>query len=153
VFALDPVKGAWSVAGGSFPNPRVDLAAAALGNEIYVVGGKGSAAVDIYDTGKGSWRKGPALPSPRAGAAAGVLGGKLHVTGGQSTQPLKTFGEHLVLDPKAGGWSHAADLPTPRHSVASAVLGNGWYVVGGGKGAGVFTDFTAADTAEVFEAN
>ena len=117
------------------------------------VGGRNSAAVDIYDTGKGAWRKGPALPAPRSGAAIGVFGGRVHIAGGQSVVPLKTFAEHLQLDPKSGSWSRAADLLTPRHGLASAVLKDGWYVVGGGKGAGVFTDFTASDTVEVYKAD
>jgi N-acetylneuraminic acid mutarotase len=85
--------------------------------------------------------------------AIGILSGKVHVTGGQSIQPLKTFAEHLVLDPKSGSWSPAAEMPTPRHGLASAVLNGDWYVVGGGKGAGVFTAFTASDTVEVFQGN
>ena len=149
-FVLDPASGHWSVAGGALAHPRAGLGAAVMGNQIYVVGGRNSAEVDVYDIGKGAWHAGPALPGPRAGAAAGVIGGRLHVAGGQRVDPFKTYAEHLVLDPKSGSWSHAAEMPTPRHGVGSAVLDGSWYVIGGGKGAGVFTTFTASDNVEVY---
>jgi N-acetylneuraminic acid mutarotase len=148
-------SGSWRVGAAAMPRPRAQAAAALLDGNIYVIGGRdaegrASAAVDVFNPGEGRWRRGPDLPSARSGLTAATLGGRLHIAGGERLDPLKTFADHLVLDQAKGAWMAAQPMSAPRASLASAVAGGSWYLMGGGNGAGVFANFTVADTVEAY---
>src|SRR5438093_13417106 len=73
------------------PVPRTEVAAAALGKEIVVVGGfleKGGSShrVDFYAPESDTWRSGPDLPAAVNHAAATVARGALYVLGGYGAE-------------------------------------------------------------------
>src|SRR3954464_15842598 len=73
--------------GAPLPVPRTEVASAALGRDIAVVGGYvasggSSNEVDLYSPGSDAWRRGPDLPAGVNHAAAAVSRGRLHALGG-----------------------------------------------------------------------
>src|SRR5687767_7069011 len=76
----------WSSA-APMPTPRSEVASAAIGQKIYVIGGldgfaRTSAVVEIFDTKENSWTAAKPLPKGVHHATAHALGGKIFVFGG-----------------------------------------------------------------------
>src|SRR5689334_25179852 len=69
------------------PTPRTEVAAAALGEKIYVLGGfgKGGDLVEEYDTAANRWRRRAPLPRLLHHIGAAAVGGKIYVIGGYSS--------------------------------------------------------------------
>lgn len=132
--------GSWKTL-APMPTPRSEVAAAALGNRIYVAGGISPSprivdAFEVYDVASNRWEKLTALPEPVHHAGAAALNGKVYIIGGfggslLSWQPKDHVWEY---DPSAGRWRDRARLPTPRGALAAAVLQGRIYAIGG-KGA------------------
>lgn len=136
VEVYDPAKNAWSRL-GPMPVPRSAAAAAVLGDQVFVIGGRlragrgkwATARVDVYDCSRKVWKELRPLARPRTGAAAGVLGGRILVVGGAAAGgPTATV---EVYDPKTGTWTSAAPLREARTGLNCAVVGNTLYVIGG----------------------
>jgi N-acetylneuraminic acid mutarotase len=116
------------------PDPRGEVAAAVVGNEIAVVGGfdrsgLDSARVDVYSPARDTWRRLPSLPAPVDHAMAAAAGGRLYVIGGygRSRAPRRTA---WILAPN-GRWRALPSLPAPRAAGGAAILRGRLYVVGG----------------------
>ncbi len=111
----------------AFPDPRDHLAAAAIGDDLLVVGGrrlsaaKNSGRLDVFDTKSKTWTRGPDMPTPRGGIAAAVLDGRLFVFGGE--EPSATFDETEIYDPDARMWRTGPPMPTARHGLGAAPTG------------------------------
>lgn len=126
-------------------------AAVALGGRIWLIGGfeqqtnLPTAAVHVYDPGRGSWTSAPPLPGPRGGAAAVVLDGRIHVLGGGNS--ASTIADHSVYDPRTKRWRRAAPLPRAEGSVAAVVFGGRIWAIGGRSGASDFGDVYVYDAA------
>ena len=115
------------------PLPRTEVAAAAVGSEIAVVGGftsDGGAATraDAYSPSRDSWRRLPDLPVGIHHSTAVGAGGRLYVLGGYNGDgvPLRTT---LVLE--RGRWRALPRMPFAR-AAAGAAVANGKIVVAGG---------------------
>jgi Kelch motif/Galactose oxidase, central domain len=114
------------------PLPRTEVAAAAVGGEIAVVGGyladgSTSRRVDFYDPSAGSWRRGPDLPVAVNHAMAATVRGRLYVVGGYgSAGPLRAA--FVLAD---GRWRALPKPPAARAAAGSAGLGGRLYVAGG----------------------
>ncbi|MDX5365637.1 MAG: hypothetical protein LPK88_04345 [Alphaproteobacteria bacterium] len=154
VWAYDPSANSWQQVGDPMPGPRVAAAYAAANGRIYAIGGlidgNATARVDIFDPATGRWQSGPALPSPRAGHVAAVMNGRIHVTGGEQRRPLRTYGDHFVLDAGGSVWRRSAAMPSPRHGAVAAAADGRLVVVGGSPGAGVYTVFTETDVVDIY---
>jgi N-acetylneuraminic acid mutarotase len=122
---------AWRTA-APIPLPRSEVAAAAVGNEILVVGGflesgGSSSRVDAYSPARNRWRKLPDLPVAVNHPMAAAARGRLYVLGGYgATGPLRTA---FVF--AQGRWSRLPDLPESRAAAGAAVVGGTLYVMGG----------------------
>lgn len=121
----------------AFPDPRDHLAAAAIGDDVYVIGGRklslsrNSGRLDVFDTEARSWRRGPEMPTARGGIAAASLDDRLFVFGGE--QPSGTFDETEIYDPAEDRWAAGPAMPTARHGLGAAATHTGRIaVVGGG---------------------
>jgi hypothetical protein len=115
------------------PLPRTEVAAAAVGNEIVVVGGftadgGASQRADAYSPARNTWRRLPDLPVGRHHAMAVGLGGKAYVLGGYSATgaPLRTA---FVLED--GAWRALPRMPFPRAAAGVGVSGRRIVVAGG----------------------
>ena len=64
-----------------------------------MIGGSGSASVEIFDPQTNSWTAGVALPAARCYAAAASLEGKIYLVGGTGSSKVEAF------DPQAGAWA------------------------------------------------
>jgi len=139
---------------------RFSLAAGAIGDRLYAVGGiindgdGPGTKLERYDPAVGPfgasdrWNLNPtgfplppptplaSLNVPREGLAVAALGGKLYAIGGHTSGSIATAAVEAytpVADPGPGSWAMRASLSVARTSPAAAVIGSTLYVVGGGE--------------------
>ena len=120
------------------PTARQEVAVAALGELIYVIGGFGAAAepvatVEAYDVAEDRWQARSPYRMPVHHAAAAVVGGRLYVVGGYTGgrvgwSRLASLHEY---DPARDTWIARAAMPTPRGALAVAVVGDRLHALGG----------------------
>ncbi len=138
----DPVTNTWTTL-APMPTARAGAAAAAVDDNIFVIGGRLSApgpcgagpylaTVEKYDIDTDTWSTVASLPSPRSDLAAVAHGGKIFVFGG-------CFGavtdEVDMYDPPTNTWTTGlAHMPTPRASLAAGHSGQSVYAIGGWDG-------------------
>ena len=115
------------------PVSRTEVAAAAAGGRVVVVGGyladgTSSAHAYAYDPSRDSWRRLPDLPVAVNHAAAATYRGRVYVLGGYvgRGQPLRGA---WVLE--GNRWRALPRMPFARAAAAAAVAGHRLYVVGG----------------------
>ncbi len=153
LFVFDVQERQWSTLEQGLSDSR-DLAAIAIGSDIYVIGGgpveTPVSAVHIFNTLDDSWSEGPAMPIARSGHAIAALNSEIHVLGGRSSGRGMSLADHWVLNIEAGTWSAAEHLPTPRTGAEAVALGGAIYLVGGGAGGGFFAPFTAMSETDVW---
>ena len=119
------------------PDPRNQLAPAALGGRLYAIGGRvdGSYARNLqaneaYDPATDRWEARAPLPTARSGIAAAVLDQRIVVVGGEGT--AGTFEEVEAYDPERDGWTSYAPMPTARHGLGAAVVDGRMHIIAGG---------------------
>lgn len=150
VFAIsaappDQASGSWATAAPA-PTKRTEVAAGALGGDIYVVGGFEqpglsnvlhlaiTPAVEAYDASTDRWTVKASLPVGLHHAGIGVVGKHLYVVGGYTQsglsvwQPVATV---YAYDRTADTWTERASMPTARGALAVAVFDGKLYAVGG----------------------
>ncbi|MFF3853870.1 Kelch repeat-containing protein [Micromonospora sp. NPDC002575] len=140
----DPVYGAgWKplldIAGG----PRQEHSVAAIGGDVYVIGGIVPATsggvvttdrVEVYDTRRGTWRNAAPLPVAMNHPNVAVAGGRIYVlgglSGGASWQALR---DSFVYEPRLDRWQPLPPVPAglERGSAAVGVHGGTIYLAGG----------------------
>jgi hypothetical protein len=120
-------------AGAPLPVPRTEVAAAAVGSEIVVVGGftidgGASQRADAYSPARDSWRRLPDLPVGVHHAMAVGAGGRAYVLGGYTAagMPLRT-----AFTLERGRWRPLPRMPSPRAAAGAAVAGGNIVVAGG----------------------
>jgi N-acetylneuraminic acid mutarotase len=133
------VAAGWT-SGTPLPEPRTEVAAAALHGEIVVVGGfaadgSNTRRADAYSPTRDSWRRLPDLPVSVDHAAAASYAGKVYVVGGYGAdrRPLRAA---FSFDGRA--WQRLPAPPEARGAAAAAATSAGKvYVVGGRTAAGL----------------
>jgi hypothetical protein len=130
------------------PTQRTEVAAAAVGRRIWVLGGYAPdgatlATVEVYDTSADTWARGPDLPTAVNHAMAATLGGVLYVAGGNdgsrpSTQLARLDGDR---------WRTLAPLPQGRSAGGLVALEGRLYLVGGVVEGGLAADTQVYDPA------
>jgi non-specific serine/threonine protein kinase len=114
------------------PLPRSEVAAAAVGNEIVVVGGflqdgSSSTRAEAYSPARNRWRRLPDLPVAVNHPMAAAARGRLYVVGGYGAAgALRTA--HAFF---RGRWERLPDMPESRAAAGAAVVGRTLYVMGG----------------------
>lgn len=116
---------------GDIPTPRSEVAAAALRDSIFVVGGFGGGKrVEVFSTDQGGWtskRDYPLEVDHAMSAATEDATGGLFVFGGNSGgQPTAR-----VFRFDGNGWTERAPMPLPRSQAAAVAVGDKIYIVGG----------------------
>ena len=113
------------------PTPRNHLAAAAVNDKLYAIGGRPGDLIinEEYDPKTDTWRARADMPTGRSGIAAAAIGRRVYVFGGENAH---TFDENEEYDPQANTWKAMAPMPTARHGLAAVPLGGSVYVLGGG---------------------
>ena len=115
------------------PLPRTEVAAAAVGSEIVVVGGftidgGASRRADAYSPARDSWRRLPDLPIGVHHAMAVGVAGKAYVLGGY-TATGATLRTAFVLED--GAWRALPRMPFPRAAAGAGASGRRIVVAGG----------------------
>ncbi|QDB80226.1 hypothetical protein FE251_13175 [Georgenia wutianyii] len=127
--------GCWSTA-APLPVEVLDAGGVAIGDAMYVVGGKGpdghSNRVYRYDAGPGTWtrvadRPGPAVENP----AVTTADGRLLVLGGSTAPFSGAVSAAWSYDPASNSWQALPALPTARGGATAQVVGGQVYVAGG----------------------
>jgi N-acetylneuraminic acid mutarotase len=120
---------------------RSEVAAAVLGDRIYLVGGLTSAgptdAVEEYDPAADRWRTRTPLPQRVHHPAAASWNGRLYVMGGFIARGFSIW--HSIAsvyeyDPATDRWRSRTAMPTARGALASVVIGDRIFAVGGTNG-------------------
>ncbi|MFQ5894520.1 MAG: Kelch repeat-containing protein [Nitrospinota bacterium] len=119
------------------PTERGEVAVAAVGEKVYVIGGFGGGTrrslVEEYDTRTDTWRARAPLPIAVRHPAAAGIGGKLYVVGGflHSAWRWPPVGRLFEYDPTADRWRERAPMPTARGALAAVAIEGKLYAVGG----------------------
>ncbi|MDO8631162.1 MAG: kelch repeat-containing protein, partial [Phycisphaerales bacterium] len=131
VFAYDTVGNSFSNA-ATLPLTRCSIAVAAMGNNLYFVGGwyrvggeQSLRRVDVYDTVAHTWSSALNLPENIEGAAAAAINGRLYVVGGYNrTIPAMPFSKQLWVyaPPPLNTWTQLPDMPTARYTAMAVPL-------------------------------
>lgn len=136
---VDPVTHNKWTSAATMQVPVSDMAAATLGNKIYVIGGatKSQATgivntVQIYNPAANTWKLGVSFPNPIIASSAAVVGTTLYVFGGSSDGINATNAVWAYTT--AGGWVPKAIMPTARAQSAAVVENGIIYVIGGQQG-------------------
>jgi hypothetical protein len=140
----DPVTNTWRTL-APMPTPRAGLATAAVGGNIYAIGGRvnpftpcqgglgpQSLAVERYSVASGTWSSVAPMPNPRGDLAAVAVGRKIYVFGG-CDETFSPTGEVDVYDTVTNTWtSNISTMPAPRYAfyTLGATRGRVW-VIGG----------------------
>ena len=119
---------------------RTEVAGAAVGNDVYVIGGfvkPNRTAAAVERLRRGRWAFVRPLPVPLNHAAAVGYRGFVYVAGGYASpnglaQPVSTLYRY---DPRRNGWKRLRDMPTARAALALGALGGRLYAAGGADGA------------------
>jgi len=123
------------------PTTRQEVATAALGTRLVVIGGFDESAepvdaVEAYDPETNAWE--PLAPYPMAvhHAAAVTVGDRLFVIGGYTGGRLQWTALNEVHEyvPGHNRWEARASMPTGRGALAAAVLGGRVHALGGAVG-------------------
>lgn len=137
--------GTWQTAAPA-PAKRTEVAAAAVGGKIYVVGGFSepnlqnmlkfaiSSDVEVYDPVSDSWSITTPLPEGRHHAGIASYNGLLYVIGGFTKSFLSVW--HAVptvyqYDSATTKWRELAPMPTARGALGVTVYQNRIYAIGG----------------------
>ncbi len=137
-YSAGPGLGAWITKAGLI-HSRSEVAAAAVGGKMYVLGGyaDGNVAQSLneeYDPKTDTWReRAPLLRGGNHIAAIG-LDGKLYVIGGMTLQNAEAFADVSAYDPTTDKWTARAPLPEPLGSMAVVATGGVIHAMGGAGG-------------------
>jgi N-acetylneuraminic acid mutarotase len=134
------------------PLPRSEVAAAAVGSEIVVVGGflesgESSSRVDAYSPARNRWRRLPDLPVAVNHPMAAASRGRFYLVGGYgATGPVRAAFAFFK-----GRWTRLPDMPETRAAAGAAVVGRTLYVMGGVTDAGRVGNRELARTGLAFD--
>ena len=120
------------------PSARQEVAVAAYGGRVWVIGGFGGSAepmatVEMYDPARNTWETRASLPVPTHHAAAAVVGDRLFAIGGYTGGRVRWMALDTVYEFIASreAWEPRAPMPTPRGALAVAVLNDRVHALGG----------------------
>lgn len=127
---------AWQqIASQERPHARHENSMAAIGDRLYLLGGRGDRPLDIYDLKTRRWSQGSAPPLAISHAQVAVFDQRLYVVGGfLGDYPEEASLSHvLVYDPTQDRWSTGAEIPAARRRGAAGLVAHDGvlYLVGG----------------------
>lgn len=134
----------------SMPAPRQETAVAAVGGQVYVLGGLVDGAlevptVEVYDPGGDAWQSAADLPAPMHHAHVAAFDGALYLLGSLRTLSFTANGESARYDPESDGWTPLTAMPvgTERGGGIAVSLDEAIVVIGGLRGGQAVSDVWA----------
>lgn len=112
------------------------MAAAALGDRIYVLGGfvppgRTVALVEVYDTSSDTWSRGPDLPLAVNHGMALTADGVIYALGGYTGESGLSAPTDRAFALRGGRWDELPPMPEVRAAAGAAAIGGKIYVAGG----------------------
>ena len=135
-FVLTSLDGLWETA-APLPSARNSAAAAVIGSDWHVVGGRtvagGNTPIhEVYDANEDRWRIAAPMPQGQGGLAAAAVGSRLYAFGGEFFDAGGgVYAEAWVYDPATDAWTAIPDMPRPRHGLGAVAVDEDIYVIGG----------------------
>src|SRR5438445_9043007 len=128
-------SGTWTQK-ASMPAVRGEVAAAAVGDKLFAVGGnlagKALPRNEQYDPAADRWQARAPLPQARDHLGVAALNGKIYTCGGFTSSVHQGAGDVVFeYDPSADSWRTLAPMKAPRAAVGVAVLDGKIHVIGG----------------------
>ncbi|MEH1123894.1 Kelch repeat-containing protein [Micromonospora sp. CPCC 206061] len=128
---------------------RTEVAAAAVGTRIYVIGGYREdggtvSTVEILDTATGRWERGPDLPVAVNHAMAAAVGGTVYLFGGFQEGGDASAAAYRL---DGGVWRPVAAMPQPRGAGTAISVEGQIYVAGGVNAGGLSRQMLVYDVA------
>jgi N-acetylneuraminic acid mutarotase len=125
--------GGWETLAGK-PTAVTDVQAAAVGERIYVPGGKNTAGqpvnvLEVYSPRLNKWEQLAPLPVALSGYALAASEGRLYLFGGWDGSAVSAA--VFSYDPATNTWKTGTPLPAPRTNAAAVLVENRIYVIGG----------------------
>lgn len=160
--SMDPATGRWSQLPDA-PRARDHVAAATLGSQLVVAGGRRSRAktnevmsltesnVDVFDFNTNKWKSAEMeghIPTMRAGSSAVVYDNKIVILGGESGAQVPAHSEVEAFDPKTMKWVSMPNLNTGRHGTGAGIINGKIYTAAGSQNRGGGPEL---NSIEVFE--
>jgi N-acetylneuraminic acid mutarotase len=150
VLILDKAEGRW-VYGPSLHHARAAGAAAVVGNDIVVVGGRtgtsgpsSSQPVTTTEIFNGtSWHDAAPIPVSCNHLAAASDGTYLYAVGGHQITDTSTIAVLQRFDPATGQWTQLPPMPTAASGLGAVIVGDELITVGGDNGLIVFSTVRA----------
>lgn len=128
--------------------PRQEVAVAAAGGKLYLIGGLAGtdvlSSVEEYDPATNTWRFVAPLPRPLHHTAAAAIGSSIYVVGGFGNIAFDPQPSVYRYDIPLDRWTQVADLPAARGALAAVAIDGLIYAVGGTPGG---TELTVYDPA------
>jgi DNA-binding CsgD family transcriptional regulator/N-acetylneuraminic acid mutarotase len=148
LFEEQPIGDSRWLTSRPMPEPRTGQAVAAVGLDVYVIGGRTEGGiiddVRVFDSRERTWRRAAAKPTAVTRATADELFGEIYVVGGlradgQPTDIVEAY------SPSQNAWRRVASLPQPLAGGLVVAEGGYLYVFGGWNGE------TALNTAYLYD--
>ncbi len=131
VFRYDSGTDTWHTL-QSIPNGYEGPGATCYNGKIYVAGGGGSSALQIYNIATDSWSAGTDVPRGSWGTAMGAWNGKIFVIGGDSDFVISDTSDSVdIYNVSSMTWSNGTAMPFPALSAGYVQSGRYLYIVGG----------------------
>ena len=124
--------------GRPMPTPRTEIAGAAIGMNVYIIGGfdasgRAVSTVELYASTNAIWGTAAPLPQPLHHAAAASYDGKLYVIGGYFADG-KASDKLFEYEPVMNKWKVLAPMPSARGALTANFVNGTLYAVGGAPG-------------------
>jgi N-acetylneuraminic acid mutarotase len=158
--AYDPKTDSWKER-QAMPTSRHHIASSVVDGKVYVFGGRQtdkSPDINIdtneaYDPQLDKWTSLKSMPTKRSGLSATSIGNEIYVFGGEhpfkNDEPLKTFDNTEIYNPKTDTWTLGPPLPTARHGLAAVQVNGTIYTIAGGPDPGL----SFSHATEIFRPN
>jgi DNA-binding CsgD family transcriptional regulator len=139
----EPIGDSKWLSSAPMPLERASMAMAAVGLDLYQIGGETAAGVvnrvDVYETDGGVWHLGASKPTAVAGTSGAILFGEIFVPGGLQTDGRPTSIVE-AFSPSNNGWRSIAPLPKPIAGGLALSDGRALYLFGGWDGENYLAD-------------
>lgn len=142
-FTEEPIADSNWVIGRPMPRERANMALAAVGLNLYQIGGEVEVGVvnlvEVFETDSHTWRSAAPKPTAVADATAAVLFGEIYVAGGRLADGRPTSVVE-AYSPANNAWRPVEPLPQPISDGLAMSDGSRLYLFGGWDGESYVAD-------------